>query len=134
MHRLAAVPVIALLAVGVAAPAQGASERDYFTFLKASSNYPGARGDSEYEREGARREVEVTVTGISPLAGQRVTVYLNRHKIGTMRVSSRGRAHRDWSTSHHQSVPSAGAGSPVQVRTAGGKLIASGKYKLDVGD
>ena len=74
------------------------------------------------------------MTGISRLAGQRVTVYLNRHKIGTMRVSSRGRAHRDWSTSHHQSVPSAGAGSPVQVRTAGGKLIVSGKYKLDVGD
>ena len=51
-----------------------------------------------------------------------------------MLVSSGGRAHRDWSTSHGQSVPSAHAGSRVLVRTAGGTLIASGTSRLDTGD
>jgi hypothetical protein len=128
------VPVVVILAGGIAVPAQAAKESDYFTYLKAAPHYAGARGDSEYEREGAKREVEVTVTGISRLAGRRVTVYINGRKVGTMRVASRGRAHRDWSTAHGQSVPSARAGSSVQVRTAGGTLIVSGRYRLDVGD
>jgi hypothetical protein len=81
-----------------------------------------------------KREVEVTVSGIRRLAGRRVTVYVNGRKVGTMRVSSTGRAHRDWSTSHGQSVPSATAGSTVKIRTTGGTLIASGRYRLDTGD
>ena len=132
MPRLAAAPVVAALAaVGVAVPAQAAVETDFFTFLRASDHFAGARGNSEYEREGAGREVEVTVTGITSLAGRRVSVRVNGHKVGTMRVSSRGRAHREWSTAHGQSVPSASAGSPVRVRTAGGTLIVTGTYKLD---
>ncbi|MGZ6697332.1 MAG: hypothetical protein ACXVFL_17045, partial [Solirubrobacteraceae bacterium] len=129
MRALAVVPVAAVLATAMVMPAQAATETDYFTFLHASSHYPTAQGDSEFEREGTRREVEVTVTGIRRLAGQRVVVYVSGHRVGTMLVSSRGRAHRDWSTAHGQSVPSAGTGSRVQVRAAGGGLIASGKYR-----
>ena len=132
--RLAVVPVVVALAAGMTAPAQAATETDYSTHLKPASQYPGARGDSEYEREGGKREVEVTVTGIRGLAGRRVAVYISGRKIGTMRVSSTGRAHRDWSTSHGQSVPSASAGSTVKVRTSGGMLIASGRYRLDTDD
>jgi hypothetical protein len=131
VRRLAAVPVLSVLAVGVAVPAQAAVETDFFTFLRASDHFPGARGNSEYERQGTGREVEVTVTRIASLAGRRVSVRVNGHKVGTMRVSSRGRAHREWSTAHGQSVPSASAGSPVRVRTAGGTLIVSGRYKLE---
>ena len=134
MPRLVAVPVAIALAVGMAAPVQAASEIDYFTHLMPASQYPGARGDSEYEREGNKREVEVTVTGIRQLAGRRVAVSINGRKVGTMLVSSTGRAHRDWSTSHGESVPSARAGSTVKVRTSGGTLIASGRYRLDTGD
>ena len=54
MRRLAAVPVLAVLAVGVAVQAQAAAETDFFTFLRASDHFAGARGNSEYEREGTR--------------------------------------------------------------------------------
>jgi hypothetical protein len=124
--------VLVILAAGLASPAAApAAEADYFTYLTASSDFSGARGDSEYEREGTKREVEVTVSGISRLAGQRVGVYVDGRKVGTMRVSTRGRAHREWSTSHGRSVPSARAGSSLRVRTAGGTLIASGTDRLD---
>lgn len=135
MPRLAAVPVVVAFAAGMAAPAgAAAAETDYFTSLKPASQFAGARGDSEYEREGTKREVEVTVTGIRRLAGHRVTVVVSGRKVGTMLVSSTGRAHRDWSTSRGQSVPSATVGSTVKVRTGGGTLIASGRYRLDTGD
>ena len=131
MQRLAAVPVAVILGTGLAVPTQAAADTDFFSYLRAASQYASARGDSEYEREGARREVEVTVTGIRSLAGKRVTVLVAGRRVGTMVVSSSGRAHRQWKTANQQSVPFAGAGSAVQVRTAGGKLIASGRYERE---
>lgn len=127
MQRLAAASVVAVLAAGMAVPALAATETDYFTFLTPTKQYPKAGGDSVYERDG-HREVEVTVTGVSALKGHRVTVFVNGHRVGTMAVSERGRAHREWDTEHDQAVPGAGAGSPVRVRTATGALIVSGRY------
>lgn len=62
------------------------------------------------------------------------TDYSSGSKVGTMRVSSAGRAHREWSTDRGQAVPGATARSTVKVRTGGGTLIASGRYRLDTGD
>ena len=134
MSRRIAVSAVIALAAALSAPAQAAFETDYVTGLKAASQYPSARGDSQYDREGTKREVEVTVTGIRRLAGSRVAVSVSGTRVGTMRVSSAGRAHREWSTSHGQFVPSAGAGSAVKVRTSGGTLIASGRYRVDRDD
>jgi len=134
MPRRIAVPVVIALAAATAAPALAAAETDYVASLRQAAQYPSARGHSEYDREGTKREVEVTVSGIRRLAGRRVAVYVSGTKVGTMRVSSVGRAHREWSTSHGQSVPSAGAGSTVKVRTSGGTLIASGRYHLESDD
>lgn len=134
MPRSVAALVVVVAAAGMAAPARAAAETDYFTSLKAAAQHPGARGESEYEREGAKREVEVTVSGIRRLAGHRVTVSIDGRKVGTIRVSGAGRARRDWSTSHGQSVPIARVGSTVEVRTGGGRLIASGRYRVDTGD
>ena len=36
--------------------------------------------------------------------------YVNRHKVGTMRVNSSGHASREWDTGHGQYVPWAGSG------------------------
>ena len=134
MPRRIAVPVVIAIAAATATPALAAAETDYVTRLAPAAHYPGARGNSEYDREGTKREVEVTIAGLHRLAGRRVAVYVSGTRVGTMRVSSAGRAHRDWSTSHGQSVPSATAGSTVKVRTSGGTLIASGRYHLESDD
>jgi hypothetical protein len=134
MPRLPAALVVVALAAGPAALAQAAAETDYSARLKPALQYPGARGHSEYDREGTKREVDVTVTGISRLAGHRVGVYVSGSKVGTVRVSSAGRAHREWSTDHGQAVPGATAGSTVRIRTGGGTLIAAGRYRPDTED
>ena len=72
--------------------------------------YSRAHGDSEYDIEGSKREADVAVSGISGLAGKRVTVYINGKRIGTTLVSRRGRAEREWSTARRQYVPLAGSG------------------------
>lgn len=105
-----------------------AAEIDYFTWLNAGRQFAAARGNSEYDVQGSRREADVEVSGIGRLAGQRVTVFINGKKIGAMAVSRRGRAEREWSTARGQFVPVAGAGAQVRVRTANGTLIASGRY------
>lgn len=122
-----------MLALGAATAAVAAGELDFFTLLSGSKQFHHAQGESEYDRQGATRELEVTVTGISRLAGKQVTVYVSGKRVGTMRVSTRGRAHREWSTAHRQSVPLAGTGSTVRVRTSGGTLIVSGTYHHDRG-
>jgi hypothetical protein len=109
-----------------------AAEIDYFTWLNASRQFAGARGNSEYDVQGGRREADVEVSGVSRLAGKRVTVYISGKKIGTMTVSRRGRAEREWSNARGQFVPVAGAGSQVRVRTANGALIASGRYHREI--
>jgi hypothetical protein len=76
----------------------------------------------------------VTVTHIAKLAGKRVTVFVNFKKVGTMRVSSTGRAHREWDTERGQYVPYASAGDPIRVRTASGKLVAKGIYRRETDD
>ena len=58
----------------------------------------------------------MTVTHIASLAGKRLRVFVNATKVGTMRVSSTGRAHHDWDTDHGQSVPFASKGDLIKVR------------------
>ena len=70
----------------------------------------------------------------SRLHGHRVTVYVNRQKVGTMRVNDSGHASREWSTERGQFVPWAGSGSPCRVRTATNTLIVSGTYVRESGD
>ena len=132
MGRLAVISVFTALATGGAAAQAGVGETDLDAHLSSGRHYPAAHGHSEYERAGARREADVTVSGIPGLEGRRVVVFISRTRVGTMRVSSTGRAHREWKTSRGQSVPFAATGSPVRVRTRGGTLIASGRYRLEV--
>jgi hypothetical protein len=127
------------LALGVPAVSAGAatasSDPEFNARLHGSSAFPNARGHSEYERNSTHREVEVTVNNLpGRLHGKRVTVYVNRKKVGTMRVNSSGHASREWDTDRGQSVPWAGENSPCRVRTASGTLIVSGRYHRESGD
>lgn len=131
----AAVMGLALVAPAASADATSASDPEFHARLHGSSSFPNTRGHSEYERNGARREVEVTVNNAPRrIRGHVVTVYVNRKRVGTMRINSAGHAEREWKTSRGQFVPWAGAGSPCRVRTAGGTLVVSGTYVREFDD
>lgn len=123
----------AFAAVVIPGPA-AAAEIDLAARLHGSSSYSAAYGHSEYESDSNGREVEVTVNHISSLSGKRVTVLVGGHKVGTILVSSTGRAHREWDTDNGQSVPVASVGTTVKVRTANGTLVVSGKYHVEAED
>ena len=74
------------------------------------------------------REVTVTVTNITDLAGKRVVFFVAGKKIGSRLVSSAGTASIERQTIHGQFVPFASAGNYVRVRTLGGEQVALGKY------
>jgi hypothetical protein len=107
---------------------------DLHTRLQGSAAFPRATGHSEYDRSRTEREVEVIVQNIGRLAGHRVNVFVSGNKVGSMRVSIAGVAHREWDTERGDSVPFASAGDRVKVRTTGGKLVASGRYVREPDD
>jgi hypothetical protein len=113
----------------VAVPASGATtSTNLYTPLYGSTAYPTAAGYSYYSGMGMMggRDVKVTVNHITRLAGQRVTVFLNGTRVGTMLVSSTGSAYHDWTGS---SAPSCMSGSRVAVRTSSGTTIDTGTYR-----
>jgi len=129
-HFVAA--ILFVFAFAVTAPVAQAAEVDLFTHMAGSTHFPNAQGFSEYDRSNEGREVEVRVTHLSKLAGKRVKVIVNGHKVGRILVSSVGVAHREWDTEHGQKVPFASAGDKIKVRTPGGTLVAKGTYHLEV--
>jgi hypothetical protein len=131
----AAAMALTLVAPATGASAAAAADPEFNARLHGSSAFPNTRGHSEYERTAAQREVEVTINNApGRIRGHLVTVYVNRKKVGTMRVNSAGHAEREWKTVRGQFVPWAGSGSPCRVRTASNTLVVSGIYHLETGD
>jgi hypothetical protein len=90
MSLALAVPAIA------AGAAMAAAEAGFHAALHPSTAFPNARGGSEYDRATTQREVDVTVNNLpGRLHGQRVTVFVNLKKVGTMLVNSSGSASRE---------------------------------------
>ena len=112
----------------VTAPVAQAAEVDLFTHMAGGAQFSNAHGYSEYDRSSEGREVEVRVTHLGKLAGERVKVIVNGHKVGRILVSSVGVAHREWDTEHGQNVPFASAGDRVKVKTLSDTLVAKGIY------
>lgn len=106
-----------LVASGTYRQEPGEGPLELFTRLIAGSAFPNAAGSSEYDQEGNFRELDVFLTNLGGLAGRQVTVYLSGHRVGSMTVSSTGRAFREWDTEHGHSVPQASSGSHIQIRT-----------------
>lgn len=106
-----------LVVSGTYAQETGEAPGELFTRLHAGTAYASASGYSEYDQEGGFRELQVLVTNVGGLAGHQVTVSVNGHVVGTMTVSSVGRAFGEWDTEHGQSVPTVTVGSKVQVKT-----------------
>ena len=132
MKRLSVMLVIfSLLGLG-AASAVASNHVEMHASLSGAKSFPQAHGRSTFERKGSARDVDVTVSGVSRLAGKQVTVFVAGKKVGKMLVSTGGNAHRDFSTEDGEFVPLASAGSKVRIATSNGTLIASGTYHRDV--
>jgi len=61
---------------------------------------------------------------IRRLAGTRVSFFVNSTKVGTSRVSALGEARVD----RRGNFPAVQSGTMIKVKTAGGRLIASGRF------
>ena len=94
--------------------------------LSGSSAYPSATGSASYRRDCCHRELTVTVSSISSLAGKTLAVWANGTKVGTSTVTSGGsfRFHRSGS-----GVPRLAAGDKIAVRRHSGQLVASGTLR-----
>jgi hypothetical protein len=122
---VALVAALALL-VPVAVAKGGGTARQIA--LKPGKAFPAANGKAVSKVKGAERELQIEVEHIRRLAGKRVNVFVNGVKLGSMRVSALGAAEIERNTERGQKVPRIASGSPVRVRTLGGKLIAGGRF------
>lgn len=123
-----AVPAGALASQAAAGALPAAPAVNWQVPLSGSSAYPKANGSAQYQSQQGQREIQVEVQRVRSLAGQTVVFYAGGMTLGSAKVSTLGRADVTRNTERGQKVPSIAHGSSVSVRTAGGKLIASGKF------
>ena len=115
--------IVALAALALAAPAVQAKGGTIIA-LKASSAFPGAKGKAKFQTEG-QRELEIEVEHVRRLAGKRVNFFVGARKIGSKRISALGAAQLDRRGS---TFPAINSGTRISVKTAGGRLIVSGRF------
>jgi hypothetical protein len=127
MKPLATAAAIMMATAVVAAPAQ-ARGTTITAALHGSAGFPSATGSAKFKKDGANREFEAQVEHVRSLAGKRLTVFVHGTRVGRMTVGNLGRAHLNRSTELGQSVPQVSAGNRVNVRTAAGTLVATGKF------
>jgi hypothetical protein len=95
--------MVAALAAVSAGPAL-ASGTELGAKLAPSKAFPTAKGYADYQR-GQYRELDVKVANLASLAGQRLGIFLNGHRVGSMVVRSSGSAEFDVTTESGQTVP-----------------------------
>lgn len=117
--------LVALAALAVAAPAvQAKGGQGTRIALKSSAAFPGASGNAKLQNEG-QRELEIEVEHVRRLAGQRVSFFVGSAKVGSARVNRLGAAQVN---RRGAGFPAIAAGTRVAVKTAGGRLIVSGRF------
>lgn len=126
---LGAGAAIAVASILTSAPAQATAldNVELHAGLHHSAAFPRAHGRSEYDQEGAKRELDVTVR-VARLAGRSVTVRVHGTLVGRVHVSAGGVAHREWKTEHGDRVPTVSAGDVLRVTAPSGRLVVSGRY------
>ena len=68
---------------------------------------------------GSTAELDVKVSHVANLAGQRLGVFLNGHRVGSMVVRTSGSAEFDVATEYGQTVPRVHVGDRIGVRSHG---------------
>ena len=118
------VAIVALAALALAAPAVHAKDGARIIPLKASSSFAGAKGKAKFQVDG-QRELEIEIEHVRRLAGQRVNFFVNAKRVGSKRISALGAAQLDRRGS---AFPAINSGTRISVKTASGRLIASGRF------
>jgi hypothetical protein len=116
--------IVALTALALAAPAVHAKDGARIIALKASSAFPGAKGKAKFQVDG-QRELEIEVEHVRRLAGRRVNFFVGSKLVGSKRISGLGAAQLDRRGS---AFPAINTGTRISVKTASGRLIASGRF------
>ena len=117
--------IVALAALAIAAPAvQAKGDPGTIIALKASSAFPGAKGKAKFKTDG-QRELEIEIEHVRRLAGRQVNFFVNAKKVGSKRVNGLGAAQIERRGS---TFPAIGSGTRISVKTAGGRLIVSGRF------
>ena len=117
--------IVALAALALAAPAvQAKGDPGTIIGLKASSAFPGAKGKAKFKTDG-QRELEIEIEHLRRLAGSRVSFFVNTKRVGSARINRLGAAQVERRGS---TFPAVKAGTRISVKTAGGRLIASGRF------
>lgn len=125
---LATLAATVMATAAVAAPAAQARGTVITAALHGGAAFPNATGSAKYTKDGTKREFEAQVEHVRSLAGKRLTVFVHGTRVGTMRVGNLGRAQLNRSTELGQRVPQVTAGNRVNVRTAAGTLVATGRF------
>jgi tRNA threonylcarbamoyladenosine modification (KEOPS) complex Pcc1 subunit len=122
--------VATLLVTAVASQIASAKSAEVIhrAVLKGSATYPAVNGTAKWKAKDGQRELEVQIEDAMKLKGKRLAVRIDGRVVGYMRVNSLGRARLVRRTEAGQSVPKTILGKPVRVRTAGGVLVASGRF------
>jgi hypothetical protein len=117
--------IAALTALALTAPAvQAKDDQGRIIALKASSAFPGAKGKAKFKTDG-QRELEIEVEHLRRLAGKPVNFFVNSKKVGSLRLNRFGAAELN---RRGASAPAVQSGTRISVKTAGGKLIVSGRF------
>ena len=128
MKRTLMIPfvLVALVAAAMIAPSVQAKGGKGGTriVLRPTSAFAGAKGSAKSQVEG-QRELEIEVEHVRRLAGKRVNFFVNAKMVGSKRVNGLGAAQLDRRGS---TFPAIGSGTRISVKTAGGRLIASGRF------
>jgi hypothetical protein len=96
--------------------------------LAGASAFPGVNGEAKWKSKGGERELEIQIEDAKKLAGKKLAVRIGGKLIGHLRVNGLGRARLVRNTETGQSVPASVSGKRVTVGTAGGTLVASGRF------
>jgi hypothetical protein len=125
---LATLAATVMATAAVAVPAAQARGTVITATLHGGAAFPNATGSAKFTKDGTKREFEAQVEHVRSLAGKRLTVFVHGTRVGRMRVGNLGRAQLSRSTELGQRVPRVSAGNRVNVRTAGGTLVATGRF------
>jgi hypothetical protein len=126
--KIAAAGVVAVAALTPAAALAASSTADWQIPMHGSATYSKANGSAQYQSQPGQRDLQVEVQHVRSLAGKTVVFSAAGVTLGSAKISANGQADITRNTEQGQKVPVISHGSNVTVRTAGGKLITSGRF------
>ncbi|MBI3416216.1 MAG: hypothetical protein HY043_13050 [Verrucomicrobia bacterium] len=117
-----------LVAFAIPATTSLANALDLKINLVASTTFPNAKGAAKFRDRSNQQEFQVEAEVSRRFAGSVFTVCVNGQPVGGMVVDAFGKARLSFDSKLGQTVPAIQAGSLVEVKTATGVLVLSGRF------